>query len=387
MDNAQILDEYFNDPDTQPYLKALSIDRSSSELTIMQPKSKASFSDWIDRIGVIVFFLCLAMGFALCCGCNDPIDLAPTPEPIVLHTTVMNDEEPILAHEIALKTLSDNEPIPPVPDPPTPQPPSPQPDLIIHIGDKCPKCDHGWVDGDHDGKPDYKCQACGGDGVADKGDPIVTQESVVTPTAPPSMALANLCTKGDLEGVERGVKTVSKDLISLTNIVDGKMDEMKKGWEAEREYVANTMTQISKAMGVRNKKINNHLKTVDETLSTLTDRITTIENKITPPTPEPKPEPQPTPSVLQTLPIKEALPTTPPAAVTPTPTGPIQVSYRIVFHNKYLYWDPSTKNFTDQEGTEKVNGNLIPDIAVQGQIRICDGTSCKMYPIEKVPAQ
>lgn len=54
---------------------------------------------------------------------------------------------------------------------PTPITPTP---VKVVVGDECPTCEgSGSVDGDKDGKPDYKCSDCSGDGRVDDGDPIL----------------------------------------------------------------------------------------------------------------------------------------------------------------------------------------------------------------------
>lgn len=65
-------------------------------------------------------------------------------------------------------------PVVPVPSP-TPNP-VPIPSPTIKPGDDCPGCTGGWIDSD--GSAKVKCWKCNGDGIANIGDPILTNQSL-----------------------------------------------------------------------------------------------------------------------------------------------------------------------------------------------------------------
>ena len=96
-------------------------------------------------------------------GCND----TPKPPIPIVQVPAETDYTSYLSWEIAL-SLGDS--LNPKPSP-SPNPPVP---VDIKIGDTCPKClGSGKLDGDHDGRIDSECRACGADGKIDKGDPIL----------------------------------------------------------------------------------------------------------------------------------------------------------------------------------------------------------------------
>ena len=68
-------------------------------------------------------------------------------------------------------------PSPVIPSPtPTPNPvPIPSPTPTIKPGDDCPNCEKGWLSTDSVAKE--RCWKCKGDGIANEGDPILTNQS------------------------------------------------------------------------------------------------------------------------------------------------------------------------------------------------------------------
>lgn len=102
---------------------------------------------------VILVMLCTAMAI----GCS--------PSTPAIKTPPYEHNEVIFAYEIYKASRSSPTPAPDI----TPTPAKPK------VGDKCPICDgKGAIDGDKDGKPDYGCSDCRGDGRVDTGDPILS---------------------------------------------------------------------------------------------------------------------------------------------------------------------------------------------------------------------
>lgn len=122
------------------------------------------------------FFITLACLFIIGTIVAIQVTIASGSEPTA-KTITIKDQPPAAKQTLAfiLAQAADGNPTPgPNPTPPTP-------DNKPKIGDKCPTCNgSGKVDGDHDGRPDFDCLDCGGDGRVDSGDPILTTSSPPT---------------------------------------------------------------------------------------------------------------------------------------------------------------------------------------------------------------
>lgn len=190
--------------------------------------------------------LCIFVPFVGCIGgCNNP-PLVPTPVEVEIQAPPINDDETILAIEIA-EELGSN----PTPDvTPTPS---------VKPGDRCPECKGtGQFDGDKDGKVDGPCHHCNADGKVDEGDPILSggkEHSILVP--PISRAEFDRVT----ETVENFVKSWTQ---SSTNI----LQEIKDSATAYEQLQARLNEEAAKTSAL-----------VDS-LSKAEDQITELKKQV-----------------------------------------------------------------------------------------------------------
>jgi hypothetical protein len=196
--------------------------------------------------------LCVILAGAIlggCIGCNNPTP--PGPIEVTIHAPPINDDETILAAELA-EQLTGNGPNPNPDITPTPN---------VKPGDRCPQCEGtGKFDGDRDGTPDGPCHHCNADGKVDEGDPILVGEVQVERSI-----VVEPITRSEFDNLEETLKNFVKSWTESAPNIAQKIAES-----------ASTLEQIQARINEESAKTS----ALVDGLSKATDEIGKLKTKV-----------------------------------------------------------------------------------------------------------